>query len=85
MRALFASAVIASSIALAPAAFAATQTVTGTVKAYHAGQSLTLGNGDMFLLPKNFKDPGIKTGGKVKVAYEKTGKKLQAEMVTIVR
>lgn len=85
MRSLFASAVIASSIALAPAAFAATQTVTGTVKAYHAGQSLTLGNGDMFLLPKNFKDPGIKAGGKVKVAYEKTGKKLQAEMVTIVR
>lgn len=85
MRALFASAIIASSLALAPAAFAATQSVTGTVKSYHSGQSLTLANGDMFLLPSNFKDPGIKTGGKVKVAYEKTGKKLQAEMVTIIR
>ena len=28
---------------------------------------------------------GVKTGEKVKVAYQKTGKKLQAEMVTIVR
>ena len=85
MRALFASAVIISSIAMVPAAFAASQSVTSTVKAYHSGQSLTLANGDMFLLPRNFKDPGIKTGGKVKVAYEKTGKKLQAEMVTIVK
>ena len=85
MRALFASAVILSSVALVPAAFAASQSVTGTVKVYHSGQSLTLANGDEFILPKSFKDPGIKTGGKVKVAYEKTGKKLQAEMVTIVR
>ena len=85
MRALFASAVILSSIAVVPAAFAASQSVTSTVKAYQSGQSLTLANGDMFTLPKNFKDPGIKTGEKVKVAYQKTGKKLQAEMVTIVR
>jgi predicted RecA/RadA family phage recombinase len=85
MRAIFASAVIASSIALSGAAFAASQTVTGTVKTYQSGQSLTLANGDMFVLPKHFKDPGIKTGEKVKVAYQKTGKKLQAEMVTIVR
>lgn len=85
MRALFASAVIVSSIALVPAAFAASLSATGTVKAYHAGQSLTLANGEMFQLPAHFKDPGIKTGEKVKVAYQKTGKKLQAEMVTIVR
>lgn len=85
MRALFASAVILSSIAMVPAAFAASQSVTSTVKAYQSGQSLTLANGDEFMLPKNFKDPGIKTGEKVKVAYQKTGKKLQAEMVTIVR
>ena len=85
MRALFASAVILSSIAMVPAAYAASLSVTGTVKNYHAGQSLTLANGDEFVLPSNFKDPGIKTGEKVKVAYQKTGKKLQAEMVTIVR
>lgn len=85
MRALFASAVILSSIVTVPAALAASQSITGTVKAYHSGQSLTLVNGDEFILPSNFKDPGIKTGEKVKVAYQKTGKKLQAEMVTIVR
>ena len=85
MRALFASAVILSSIAVVPAAFAASMSTTSTVKAYHAGQSLTLANGDVFKLPAGFKDPGIKTGEKVKVAYQKTGKKLQAEMVTIVK
>ena len=85
MRALFASAVILSSIAVVPAAFAASLSTTSTVKAYHAGQSLTLANGDMFRLPAGFKDPGIKTGEKVKVAYQKTGKNLQAEMVTIVK
>ena len=85
MRALFASAVIISSIAVIPAAFAASLSMTGTVKTYHAGQSLTLANGDMFTLPRNFKDPGIKTGEKVKVAYQRTGKNLQAEMVTIIR
>lgn len=85
MRALFASAVILSSIAMVPAAFAASQSMTGTVKTYHAGQSLTLASGDSFTLPGNFKDPGIRTGEKVKVAYQKAGKSLQAEMVTIVR
>ncbi|MDB5552174.1 MAG: hypothetical protein JWL86_2158 [Rhizobium sp.] len=85
MRALYASAVILSSIAVVPAAFAASMSTTSTVKAYHAGQSLTLANGDQFKLPAGFKDPGIKTGEKVKVAYQKTGKNLQAEMVTIVR
>ncbi|MDO6962822.1 DUF1344 domain-containing protein [Rhizobium alvei] len=84
MRALFASVVVLSTVAAIPAAYAATQSMTGTVKSYVAGKSLTLKNGDQFVLPVNFKDPGIKTGEKVKVAYEKAGKKLQAEMVTIV-
>ena len=70
---------------MVPAAFAASQSVTGTVKAYHSGQSLTLANGDMFTLPRTFKDPGIRNGEKVKVAYQKTGNNLQAEMVTIVK
>lgn len=85
MRALFASALILSSVAMVPAAFAASMSTTSTVKAYVAGKSLTLANGDRFAIPSNFKDPGIKTGEKVKVAYQKTGKNLQAEMVTIVK
>jgi hypothetical protein len=84
MRALFASVVVLSSLAIVPAAFAASMSTTSTVKAYHAGKSLTLANGDTFVLASNFKDPGIKGGEKVKVSYQKTGKKLQAEMVTIV-
>ena len=58
---------------------------TSTVKHYTAGKTLTLANGDTFALPSKFKDPGIKSGERVKVAYQKTGKKLQAEMVTIVK
>lgn len=85
MRALFASAVVLSSVAIVPAAFAASMSMSGTVQKYAAGKSLTLSNGDQFMLPANFKDPGIKTGEKVKVAYQKTGKKLQAKMVTIVK
>jgi hypothetical protein len=85
MRALFASAVIISSIALVPAAYAASMSMTGTVKNFESGKSLTLANGDTFELAPNFKNPGIKSGEKVKVAYQKTGKKLQAEMVTIVK
>ncbi|MDB5523546.1 MAG: hypothetical protein JWM58_1309 [Rhizobium sp.] len=85
MRVLFASAVILSSVAMVPAAFAASMSMTGTVKTYETGKSLTLANGDTFTLASNFKDPGIKGGEKVKVAYQKTGKKLQAEMVTIVK
>lgn len=85
MRVIFASAVILSSVAMVPAAFAASMSTTSTVKAYATGKTLTLANGDTFMLPSNFKDPGIKTGEKVKVAYQKTGKNLQAEMVTIVK
>jgi hypothetical protein len=84
MRVLFASVVILSSVAMVPAAFAASMSTTSTVKTYKTGKSLTLANGDVFMLPSNFKDPGIKGGDKVKVAFQKTGKKLQAEMVTIV-
>lgn len=85
MRALFVSTVILSSVAMVPAAFAASMSTTGTVKSYTAGKTLTLANGDTFTLPSKFNDPGIRNGEKVKVAYQKTGKKLQAEMVTIVK
>jgi hypothetical protein len=85
MRALFASAIIISSIALVPAAYAASMSMTGTVKNFESGKSLTLANGDTFELAPTFKNPGIRSGEKVKVAYQKTGKKLQAEMVTIVK
>jgi predicted RecA/RadA family phage recombinase len=85
MRILFASALVASSLAMAPLAFAASETVTGTVKAINASQhELTLANGDTFMLPKNFNAKDIKSGAKVKVAYQKAGKKLEAEMVTVV-
>ena len=86
MRALFASVVILSSVAMIPAAYAASLTMTGTVKSISVGhKQLKLSNGDTFVLPANFKDDGIKAGEKVKVSYQKSGKNLEAEMVTIVK
>lgn len=86
MRALFASVALLSAIAIVPAAYAASMTMTGTVKSIDtARKELKLSNGDTFVLPANFKDNGIKAGEKVKVSYQKSGKKLEAEMVTIAK
>ena len=87
MRTLIASALVVSAMALAPVANAATgaaNAITGTIKAVSSTQ-LTLANGDIFMLPKTFKNPGLKAGEKVKVAFVKMGKKLEAESVTIVK
>jgi hypothetical protein len=84
MRALFASVAIISAIAVVPAAYAASMTMTGTVKSIDAAKKeLKLSNGDTFVLPANFKATGIKAGEKVKISYQKSGKTLDAEMVTV--
>jgi hypothetical protein len=86
MRVLFAPAIVLSSLAMIPAAYAASMTMTGTVKSINvAHKQLKLSNGDTFVLPASFKDDGIKAGEKVKVSYQKSGKHLEAEMVTIVK
>jgi mannose-6-phosphate isomerase class I len=86
MRALFASVAIISAIAVVPAAYAASLTMTGTVKSIDAAKKeLKLSNGDTFVLPANFKDAGIKAGEKVKISYQKSGKTLDAEMVTVAK
>lgn len=86
MRALFSSILVVSSLAMVPAAYAASLSMTGTVKAFNAAQKqLVLTNGDTFTLASGFKDPGIKSGEKIKVSYQKTGKAMQAEMVKIMK
>lgn len=85
MRALLTSLTVLSTITLSSAAFAATMT-TGTVKAFDTkALTITLKDGSHFLLPANFKDPGLKIGEKVKIAYDMVGKKHQATAVTIVQ
>ncbi|WP_438749638.1 DUF1344 domain-containing protein [Pararhizobium sp. O133] len=80
MRALLTSLTLISAISLSSAAFAA-NTATGTVRAFDA-KTLTLKDGTSYMLPASFKDPGIKVGEKVKVAYDMIGKKHQATAVT---
>ncbi|CAN7191861.1 DUF1344 domain-containing protein [Pararhizobium sp. LjRoot255] len=82
MRALLTSLTIISAISLSSAAFAA-NTTTGTIRALDAkAMTLTLKNGTSYRLPAGFKDPGLKVGEKVTVAYEMIGKKHQATAVT---
>jgi hypothetical protein len=47
--------------------------------------TLTLKNGSHYMLPATFKDPGIKVGEKVTIAYEMVGKKHQATAVTLTQ
>lgn len=60
--------------------------MSGTVKSYDtSAKMLKLTNGDSFVIPASFKDPGIKVGEKVKVTYTKMGTKLEADTVTITK
>ncbi|MBP1859646.1 DUF1344 domain-containing protein [Rhizobium herbae] len=82
MRALLTSLTLLSAISLSSAAFAAS-TTTGTIRAYDAqAMTLTLKNGTKFLLPGGFKDPGLKVGERVTVAYQTMGNKHRAMAVT---
>ncbi|MDO9417194.1 DUF1344 domain-containing protein [Pararhizobium sp.] len=87
MRALLTSLTVISAISLSSAAFAAgAATTTGTVKAFNAKEmTLTLKNGTSYVLPAGFKDPGLKPGEKVKIAYETTGKQHAAKTISILQ
>ncbi len=68
MRAYIVPAAVAAALAITPVAFAA-QSATGKVKAYDSkAMTLTLDGGTVCQLPKTFKDPGLKTGGKVRIS-----------------
>jgi hypothetical protein len=82
MRALLTSLTLISAISLSSAAFAAS-TTTGTIRALDTrAMTLTLKNGTRYMLPANFRNPGLKVGEKVTIAYEMIGKKHQVTTVT---
>lgn len=86
MRALLVPAAAAALLATAPLALAATQTATGTVKAFDLkAHTLTLDNGTIYQLPAAFKDPGLKSGEKVQVSWQMKGGKHDASKVSIVK
>ena len=86
MRKLLVPAAAAAILATSSLAFAATHNATGTVKSFDSkAMMLTLMNGTEYMLPKTFKDPGIKAGSKVSIAWDtKNGGKM-AERVKIVK
>lgn len=85
MRRLLVPAVTAAILATSAAAFAATMhNATGTVKSIDS-KMLTLANGAEYMLPKGFKDPGLKAGRKVTVAWDMKGKNRMVEKVTIAK
>lgn len=82
MRKLLVPAVAAALLATAPLAFAAVKHSDGTVRSMDA-HMLRLTDGSSYHLAKNFKNPGIKAGEKVSVAWDMSGKERVAESVTI--
>lgn len=86
MRKLLVPAAAAALLATSALTFAATQHTTGTLKTYDAkAQSITLADGSTYMLPKTFKDPGLKAGEKVSVNWEMKGSTKSADTVTIVK
>lgn len=91
----------AFSFAAAPATFAAqakpatTQTgtmaahghvTTGTLTAFDmTAHTLKLKNGTTYMLPSDFKDPGLKVGSKVRVSWNMENGKHQATGVSALR
>lgn len=86
MRMYLIPAAVAASLSFASLALAAPQHVTGTVKSYDAkAMTLTLADGSVYSLPRTFKNPGLKAGEKVAIAWDMTGKSRTAESVQIVK
>lgn len=87
MRGLLAPAIIAASLSLAPAAFAASaHNTTGEIKAYDAKtHSITLSNGRTYMLPAKLKADGLKPGAKVEVAWVMKGKNHDATAVKFLK
>jgi len=87
MRKLLVPAAAAALLATSALSFAATpQHATGTVKAYDAkAQTLTLADGDVYMLPKVFKNPGLKAGEKVSINWQMKGSSRTVDQVTIVK
>lgn len=87
MRKLVVPAAVAAILATSALTFAATaQHSDGTVKTFDSkAMSLVLDDGSTFVLPKHFKDPGLKAGEKVSVMWDMSGKNKIAESVKLMK
>ena len=87
MRKLLVPAAVAALLATSALSFAAaTQHASGTVKEFDSkAMTLTLADGDTYVLPKAFKNPGLKAGEHVSIKWQMSGDKRDAESVTLMK
>lgn len=86
MRKLLVPAIAAAVLATSAIAFAAAQHTDGTIKTVDMkAMSLTMADGTTYMLPKTFKDPGLKAGEKVSVMWDMSGKNKVAESVKMMK
>ncbi|MGV8955990.1 MAG: DUF1344 domain-containing protein [Cypionkella sp.] len=86
MRKILFPTVIAAVMASTLGAFAADTSTTGTIKALDMkAMSITLNDGTVYMLPKGFKDPGLKVGEKVVVGWKLANKIHEADTVAMAK
>ncbi len=86
MRAYMLPAAIILSIGSASLAMAAPTTTDGVIKSLDMKtHTITLADGTAYMLPKGFKDPGLKVGEKVAVVWDLNGNVHEASAVSIVK
>ncbi len=77
---------VAASLAMTGAAYAAATTTVGTIKAIDmTAHSITLEDGTVYMLPSGFKDPGLKVGEKISIVWDMVGTAHDATAVTMVK
>lgn len=85
MRVVLASLTAATILLSSLGAFAAGTMTSGVVKSLDTKQStLTLNDGTAYVLPKNFKDPGLKPGTRVELSWHMQNTKHAADTVKII-
>lgn len=86
MRALLVPITAAAILASSFGAFAADTMTSGKIKAFDLkANTLTLNNGTVYTLPTGFKNPGLKVGEKVNVAWNMMNSKHVVDKVTIIK
>lgn len=86
MRAFMLPAAIILSIGAGSIAMAAPTTTDGVIKSLDMKtHTITLADGTAYMLPKGFKDPGLKVGEKVAVVWDLKGKVHEASAVSKVK
>jgi hypothetical protein len=86
MRKILFPAATVALLATSLGAFAADTHTTGKIKSVDLkAMTLTLEDGTAYVLPVGFKDPGLKAGMKVDVAWQMKNSKHDADSVTIAK